>query len=208
MAESLLKDATCYNRVRGMLGYTGTYRGARVSIQGTGMGIPSCSIYVHELLAEYGVRRLIRVGTCGSIQESIELRDVIIAMAASTDSNVSYLRFQGRSFAPSASYSLLKAACDAAAARKTPVKVGGVLSTDLFYHDDPEFWRPWADHGCLAVEMETAAIYTLAARFKAEALSILTASDNLYTGARSTSQERESSFTEMFTIALEAAISS
>jgi purine-nucleoside phosphorylase len=206
MAENLLQDATCYNTVRGMLGFTGTYQGRPVSIQGTGMGIPSCSIYVHELLAEYKVRNLIMVGSCGSIQEDIELRDVIIAMTASTDSNINLLRFQGRSFAPCASYRLLKAACDAASARKIPVKVGSVFSTDLFYHDDPDYWRLWADHGILAIEMEAAAIYSLAAQFKANALAILTVSDDLCTGAKATSEERESSFTDMVKIALESVL--
>jgi purine-nucleoside phosphorylase len=204
MAENLLEGATCYNKIRGMLGFTGTYKGKQISIQGTGMGMPSCSIYVHELLAEYKVRNLIRVGSCGSIQEQIELRDVIIAMTASTDSNINTLRFQGKSFAPCASYSLLQAACDAAKARSIPVKVGSILSTDLFYHDDPDYWRLWADHGILALEMETAAIYTLAAKFQANALSILTVSDNLCTGAKATSEERESSFTDMVKIALES----
>ncbi len=206
MAENLLEGARCYSSVRGMLGFTGRYRGERVSIQGTGMGLPSCSIYVTELLAEYGVKRLIRVGSCGSIQAELQLRDLIIAMTASTDSNINLLRFQGSSFAPCASFPLLQAACDAAAARQAQVQVGSVLSTDLFYHDDPNFWKIWAAHGTLALEMETAALYTLAAKHQAEALAILTVSDNLCTGDISTAEERERSFTEMVTIALDAVV--
>ncbi len=204
-ATHLLDGAVCYNEVRGMYGYTGEYKGKRVSIQGTGMGVPSISIYAHELITSYGARNLIRVGTCGSIQPDIQLRDVLLASAASTDSQINKLRFQGRDFAPAASFELLRKAYEAAVGAELPVKVGGVLTADLFYDDDPEFWKLWASYGVMAVEMESAALYTLAAKHGARALSILTVSDDIVRGQKVTSQEREQSFTRMVELALEIA---
>ncbi len=203
IADNMLDNASCYNEVRGMLGYTGTYKGKRVSVQGTGMGIPSISIYVNELISEYKVSRLIRVGTCGSIQPDLKLRDVILAMSASTDSNVNRLRFQGMNFAPAADFGLLQSAYDVARRRNIEVRVGNVFSTDSFYHDDPEYWQVWAQHGVLALEMETSALYTLAAKYQAEALAILTVSDALPSGEKASPEERQQSFTRMVEIALE-----
>jgi purine-nucleoside phosphorylase len=206
VAETYLKDAVCHSRVRGMLGYTGRYKGRRVSVQGTGMGVPSISIYAHELIAEYGARRLMRIGTCGAIQEEIRLGDVILAQAAGTDSAVNRIRFAGGDFAPTASFPLLLAAFDAARSLGTPVRVGSVLTSDTFYADDPDGWKVWARYGVLAVEMESAALYTIAARHGAQALSILTASDSLPTQEAATAEQREKGYTAMMEIALETAI--
>jgi purine-nucleoside phosphorylase len=174
-----------------------------VSVQGTGMGIPSISIYVHELIAEYRARTLIRVGTCGSIQAGVGLKDVILAMSASTDSSINRLHFGGRDFAPTASFTLLDKAYQAAERRGSPVKVGGIYTTDTFYHEDPDYWRPWAAHGILALEMETSALYTLAARHGVDALTILTVTDELLTGAAASAEERETAVLEMVALALE-----
>lgn len=206
IAEHILKDATCYNEVRGMYGFTGTYKGKMVSVQGTGMGIPSISIYVNELISEYQATNLIRIGTCGSIQPDMQLRDVILAMTASTDSQINKLRFQGMDFSPTASFPLLKKAYDVAVEKGINVKVGNVLTSDTFYQDDPDYWKFWANYGVLAVEMETAALYTLAAKFHVNALSILTVSDCLVTGQKATSEERQKAVTQMVEIALEVAI--
>ena len=205
VAEKLLENARCYNTVRGMLGFTGEYKGKTVSVQGTGMGIPSISIYAHELITGYNVQNLIRVGSCGSIQPNLRLKDVILAMSASTDSNVNKMRFQGKDYAPAASFTLLKNAYAAAEKLGIAVHVGSIFSTDLFYHDDPDYWKVWADYNILALEMESAALYTLAAKFKVNALSLLTVSDQLITGEASSSDEREKSFTQMIEIALEIA---
>lgn len=203
IAENLLEHAVCYNEVRGMYGFTGTYKGRKVSVQGTGMGVPSISIYVHELIAEYGVTDLIRVGTCGGIQPDIHLRDVILAMSASTDSQVNKLRFGSIDYAPTASFSLLKNAYDAASKKGIDVKVGSVFTEDTFYRDDPDHWKILAAYGILALEMETAALYTLAAKFQVKALSVLTVSDDLVLNKRATSEERQTAFTQMMEIALE-----
>jgi purine-nucleoside phosphorylase len=202
IAESLLRDAVCFNEVRGMLGFTGTYHGKRISVMGTGMGVPSHSIYVNELIREYGVKTLIRVGTCGALQQDLELGDVILAMAASTDSQINKLRFDGMDFAPTASFKLLLKAYEAAQKEAVNVRVGSVLTSDTFYHDDPDSWRRWAAFGVLVVEMETAGLYTLAAKLGVDALSILTVSDSLVTGATTTSEERERTFMGMVELAL------
>ena len=204
-AETFLEDVLCFNQIRGMLGYTGDYKGKRVSVMGTGMGIPSHSIYVHELLAEYGVKTLIRVGTCGSLQPDLKIGNIVLAMTASTDSNVNRLRFGGMDYAPAASFRLLQRAYEAATARGADVRVGGILSSDTFYGDDPNWWETWSAYGVLAVEMETAGLYTLAARFKAEALSVVTVTDGIVTGTEATAQQRERGFPLMAEIALEAA---
>ena len=207
VAEHILEDASCYNEVRGMYGYTGFYRGRKVSVQGTGMGIPSISIYVNELITEYGVKNCIRIGTCGSLQPDIGLRDVILAMSASTDSNFNAIRFQGMTFSPTADFDLLLKAYRAASEvlSNGSVKVGNVLSTDTFYHDDPEHWRLWASYRILAVEMETAVLYTLGAKYGVRALSVLTVSDDLVRGEKVSSEERQRSFTDMVRVALTAA---
>jgi purine-nucleoside phosphorylase len=205
MAETFLEDVICYNDVRGMYGFTGSYQGTRVSIQGTGMGVPSISIYLNELISAYGAKRLIRVGTCGALQPELELRDVILATAASTTSGVNRMRFNGQDFAPSASFSLLSKAFASASQKGVGVRVGSVITSDLFYWDDPNWWKLWAEHGVLAVEMETSALYTLAAKFKVEALSILTVSDSLVTHKEEDSEIREKAYTQMIEIALELA---
>jgi len=203
IAENFLTDTICYNEVRGMYGYTGTYKEKRVSIQGTGMGIPSVSIYLNELITSYKAKNLIRIGSCGSMQPDIKIRDVILAMSASTDSHINKIRFNGMDYAPTANFDLLKKAYDIALEKDIPIKVGSVLTTDTFYHDDPDSWKHWANYGVLAVEMETAALYTLAAKFKVNALSILTVSDSLVTREETTSEERQKTFNQMVEVALE-----
>jgi purine-nucleoside phosphorylase len=203
IAETMLEDAFCFNKVRGMLGFTGTYHGKRVSVMGTGMGIPSHSIYVHELLAEYQVRTLIRVGTCGALASELKLGDVVLAMTASTDSRINSKRFGGLDYAPCASFELLMKAYDAAQKHGATVRVGGIFSSDVFYDDDPGWWRKWAEYGVLAVEMETAALYTLAAKFGADALSVVTVTDQLTTGEMATTEQRERGGPLMAQIALE-----
>ncbi|MFC2095607.1 purine-nucleoside phosphorylase [Candidatus Bipolaricaulota bacterium] len=203
IAETFLEKATCFNKVRGMLGFTGSYQGKRISVMGTGMGIPSHSIYVNELINEYDVKTLIRVGTCGALQEELVHGDVVLAMAASSDSHMNRLRFAGMDFAPTASFDLLLKAYEVAKSDNATVRVGNILSSDAFYHDDPNSWQMWAAFGVLVVEMETAGLYTLAAKFGVEALSILTVSDNLVSGERASSEQREKSFTRMMRIALE-----
>jgi purine-nucleoside phosphorylase len=203
IAENFLIKATCYNEVRGMYGYTGIYKGEKVSIQGTGIGIPSISIYVNELISSYKVGNLIRIGSCGSMQPDIKIRDVILAMSASTDSNINKIRFNGVDYAPTANFHLLKKAYDVALKKEIKVKVGSVLTEDTFYGDNPNSWKIWAQYGILAVEMETAALYTLAAKFKVNALSILTVSDSLVTKEETTSEERQKTFNQMVEIALE-----
>lgn len=202
IAETLLEDVVCFSEVRGMLGFTGRYGGKPVSVMGTGMGIPSHSIYVHELIAEYGVKTLIRVGTCGALQADLAIGDLVLAMAASTDSHVNRLRFGGCDYAPTASFPLLLAAYETARKCEMDIHVGGILSTDTFYHDDPDSWRQWAAFGVLVVEMETAGLYTEAAKFGAEALAILSVSDNLVGGDRVSSEQRERGFSQMAELAL------
>jgi purine-nucleoside phosphorylase len=204
-AETLLEDAICFNEVRGMLGYTGRYGDKRVSVMGSGMGMPTLSIYVNELIREYGVQTLIRVGTCGAIQPDLKVGDIVLAMTASTDSNMNRLRFGGMDYAPAASFDLLLAACEAARKRGIEVTVGGIFAGDSFYNDDPDSWKQWAAYGVLVVEMETSALYTLAAKFGCRTLSILTVSDSLVTGEAATAKQREKSYPLMAEIALEIA---
>jgi purine-nucleoside phosphorylase len=204
-AETMLEDVFCFNQVRGMLGYTGRYGDKRVSVMGSGMGIPTLSIYVHELVTEYEVKTLIRVGTCGALQAELEIGDIVLAMAASTDSHINKLRFDGMDYAPTASFHLLLKAYQAAKERAARVHVGGIFSSDTFYGDDREWWKKWAAFGVLVVEMETAGLYTLAAKFKVDALSVLTVSDNAVSGEFATAEQREQGFPLMAEIALEIA---
>ncbi|MFD1176293.1 purine-nucleoside phosphorylase [Paenibacillus puldeungensis] len=206
IAETYLSDVTCYNEVRGMLGFTGTYEGKRVSVQGTGMGIPSISIYVNELISEYGVKNLIRVGTCGGMQEHVHVRDVILAQAACTDSSMNRHVFGGYDFAPIASFSLLKAAYDRAVEKGLKLHVGNVFSSDMFYRDDKSVTELLMKYGVLGVEMETTGLYTLAAKYGVNALTILTVSDHLLTGEETTSEERQKTFNEMMEVALDTAV--
>ena len=203
IAETFLDDVTCYNQVRGMLGFTGTYKGTRVSVQGTGMGVPSISIYVNELIREYGVKQLIRVGTCGGIQKDINVRDVIIAMTSCTDSNMNQQAFPGFDFAPCADFDLLKKAYDTGVENGLSVRVGNILTSDVFYRDNMDMVKKLGEHGVLAVEMETTALYTLAAKYQAQALSILTVSDHIFTGEETTAEERQTTFNDMIIMALE-----
>jgi purine-nucleoside phosphorylase len=203
IAKTYLDDVTCYSQVRNMLGFTGTYQGQRISVQGTGMGQPSLAIYVHELLTEYGARTLVRVGSCGSLVAGVKIRDVVIAMTASTDSSMNRLRFEGIDFAPAADYGLLRAAADAAAAAGLPVHVGPILSGDSFYNDRPELTARLAEYGVLAVEMEASTLYTLAAKHGARALAICTVSDSLVTGEHTSAEERERTFGAMAELALQ-----
>jgi purine-nucleoside phosphorylase len=207
VAKSYFENAACHSKVRGMLGFTGTYKGSRVSVQGTGMGIPSISIYVHELIAEYGAKRLIRIGTCGALREDMSLGEVILAQAACTDSSVNRIRFRGADYAPVASFRLLLKANECALKMGVAAHVGSVLTSDTFYDDDPDSWRQWARFGVIAAEMETTALYTLAAKHGVEALSILTVSDNLATGKSATTEQRQKGYTSMMEIALNAGLS-
>jgi len=202
IAENFLEDVICYNKVRGMYGYTGKYKGKKISVQGTGMGMPSLSIYARELINEYGVKNLVRVGSCGSYQESVRVRDVLLAQSASSDSSLTDRWFGGMNFAACADYGLLEKAVLTARKKGIQVKVGNILSTDIFYKEKPEEWKTWADFGVLGVEMEAAALYTIAAREKVRALAILTVSDSLVTGESTTSAEREKTFKDMIEIGL------
>ena len=203
IAENFLKDAVQFNSVRNMLGYTGTYNGKKVSVMGTGMGIPSIGIYSYELIHFYGVKNLIRIGSAGSLQEDVKVRDIVIGMSASTNSNyASQFQLPG-SFAPSASWNLLQKAVAAAEKVGAPFKVGNIISTDVFYDDRQDEWKKWAGMGVLAIEMEAAALYMNAARAGVNALCILTISDSLVTHDATTSEERQNSFIQMVEIALE-----
>ena len=202
IAETFLTDATCHNRTRNALGFTGHFRGHRVSVQATGMGMPSCAIYAQELLADYGARVLIRVGTCGAIQPELALGDVVLAMSACTDSAMIRHRFGGMDYAPTASFDLLRRAAALAADHARPVRVGPVLTSDTFYATRDDWWKVWAEHGVLAAEMESAALYTLAAKAGARALSILTVSDHVLTGAHTSADERQRGFARMAELAL------
>jgi purine-nucleoside phosphorylase len=204
IAENYLEGASRFNEVRNMFGYTGSYKGERVSVMGTGMGMPSLSIYVNELIRDYGVKKLIRVGTCGCTRKEIALRDMILGISASTDSAVNKIRFQGMDYAPAPSFRLLKAAYDAAVEKKIRVHVGKILSSDSFYTEDPDQWKLWAKFGVIGVEMESAELYTLAAKYDVEALAILTVSDHLVTGGDTTSAEREQTFRGMMEVGLAA----
>lgn len=204
-AETFLENPVCINQVRGMLGFTGTWGGNRVTIHGTGMGMPSLSIYVNELISEYGAKTLIRIGSCGAMQEKVELRDVILAMTASTLSTPSRGIFRELNFSPCADWSLLKAAWDAAQEKGTPTHAGGIYSSDVFYDERPDLNEQMVRHGILGVEMEAAELYTLAARHGARALAVLTVSDHLLTHESLPSAEREQGFGDMVEIALSAA---
>ena len=203
IAENFLDDVSQVNEVRNMLGYTGTYEGIPISVMGTGMGIPSASIYATELINEYGVERLVRVGSCGAVTEKVAVRDVILAIGACTDSGVNRIRYGGLDFAATADFWLLRAAAEAAAAKGIEVKVGNVHSADLFYNPDPDAYDRMERMGVLAVEMEAAGLYGVAAEHGARALTICTVSDHIRTGEATTSDERQKTFTDMVAIALE-----
>lgn len=205
IAENFLENPVCYNEVRGMYGFTGTYKGVKVSVQGTGMGQPSLSIYVNELFRFYGVQKAIRIGTIGSVKEDVHIRDTVIANAACSDSYLLNQRFGGLHFAPSADFELLYKAYNKAKELGIDVKVGPVVSSDRFY-DDNENWKLWKKYGAVGIEMETAELFTLAAEFGRKALSIFTVSDHIVTGETTTAEERQLTFKNMMTLALETII--
>jgi len=206
IAENFLDNAKQYTGIRNILGFTGTYKGVPVSVQGTGIGIPSISVYTHELINVYGVQKLIRVGTCGAMHKDIHLRDIVIAQGASTDSSIIRNIFGSSiNFAPLADFELLRLAVENAKKLDLPVKVGNVISVDRFYDEEIDN-KKLIRYGILAVEMEAAALYTLAAQFHVQALALFTASDHLLTGEGCTAEERQTSFNDMIKIALETAI--
>ncbi|MGE7543776.1 purine-nucleoside phosphorylase [Sporosarcina newyorkensis] len=205
IAETFLEDVVQYNEVRNMFGYTGTYKGKRVSVQGTGMGVPSISIYATELMQEFDVQKLIRVGTCGAIQKDVKVRDVILAQAATTNSSLNDTTFGPIRYAPIANFDLLLKAFHAGKEKGLHLQVGNVFTEDFFYNEDAQHEK-LARHGVLAVEMEAAALYTLASRFGRQALAVLTVSDHILTGEITTPEERQLTFNDMIEVALEAAI--
>jgi purine-nucleoside phosphorylase len=202
IAEHFLEDAVCYNQVRGMLGYTGMYKGQRVSVQGTGMGAPSASIYIHELIREFGATDLVRIGTCGAIQSDVQIRDVIIAQAACTDSAMNRNTFQSIDYAPISNFELMSKAYTTGVELGLRIKVGNVFSSDVFYSDNLDKLNLLGRYGVLAVEMETAALYTLTAKFGVRGLSLLTVSDHVLTGEQTTPDERQTTFNQMIEVAL------
>lgn len=204
-AETFLTDATCVNQVRGMLAYTGTYKGNPVTIHGSGMGMPSLSIYANELIRDYNAQTLIRIGSCGGMQPHVGIRDVIIAMTASSMSTPSSGIFREFNFAPCADYGLLSAAVEAAKSKGAKTHVGGIYSSDVFYDERPDLNEQMTRHGILGVEMEAAELYNLCARYGRRGLAVLTVSDHLQTGEALPSEDRERSFGDMVEIALEAA---
>lgn len=206
IAETFFEDAKLYNEIRGALGYTGTYKGVQVSVQGTGMGIPSIAIYVNELIKDYGARKLIRVGTCGAMHENINIRDIVIAQGTSTDSSIVRNIFGPTiNFAPLADFSLLTKAVECAKKLNISAKVGNIITVDRFYDDDIDNDR-LRRYGILAVEMEAAALYILAAQYRVQSLGIFTASDHLLTKEVVPAEERQTDFNDMVEIALETII--
>ena len=206
IAETFLEDAICYNEVRGMLGYTGIYKGERVSVQGTGMGMPSASIYAQELIQSYDVKKLIRVGTCGALSEDVHVRDLVIAQGAATSSAMVQKNFHAFHYPPIADFDLLLKSYELAKERNFTVHVGNVLSEDTFYKDDMTETLQLAKLGVLGVEMEAAALYYLAAKFHVQALAICTVSDHIITGEETTAEERQTTFNDMIEVGLETAI--
>ncbi|PHM61861.1 purine-nucleoside phosphorylase [Xenorhabdus ishibashii] len=204
IAETFLEDARQVNNVRGMLGFTGTYKGRRISVMGHGMGIPSCSIYAKELITEFGVKKIIRIGSCGAVSKDVKIRDVVIGMGACTDSKVNRLRFKDHDFAAIADFDLVRHAVDAAKAKNINTRVGNIFSADLFYTPDPQMFDVMEKYGILGVEMEAAGIYGVAAEFGAKALAICTVSDHIRTGEQTTAEERQNTFNDMIEIALES----
>jgi purine-nucleoside phosphorylase len=206
IAGTWLKEAKLVNTVRNMFGYTGAYKSKRLSVMAHGMGIPSCSIYATELIKDYGVKNVIRVGSCGALMADIKLGEIIIAMGASTDSKVNRMRLMDHDFAAIADYDLLRVACDVAKAQKKSVRVGNVFSADLFYTPQPELFDKLEKMQVLAIEMELAGLYGLAAEYGARALGILTVSDQIRTNEHLSAEARQTSFGEMIELALETAL--
>ncbi|WP_027108412.1 purine-nucleoside phosphorylase [Lacticigenium naphthae] len=206
IAETFLEDVSQYNTVRNMFGYTGTYKGERISVQGTGMGIPSLMIYVEELIQEYGVENFMRVGSAGGMKEDIKIRDVVLAQGATTDSSIHRHIFNNQvDFAPLADFDMLRHAYEIGVSKNMNIRVGNVLSADRFYNAELDKSK-LAEYGILAVEMEAAGLYSLAAKYNKKALALLTISDHLVTGEETTAEERQTSFNDMMVIALETAL--
>ena len=206
IAETFLDDVGCYTEVRGMYGFTGTWHGRPVSVQGSGMGQPSMSIYLHELFTEYDVESIVRVGSCGAVSERLAIRDVVIASGACTNAGTNRITFEGLDYAPVADFGLLRSAVEVAERRETEVHVGLLFATDSFYNERPDLVMRMAGYGVLAIDMESSALYTLAAKHGRKALTICTVSDHLLTGEETTATEREQTFTTMVEIALAAAL--
>ncbi|MCT8342860.1 purine-nucleoside phosphorylase [Photorhabdus kleinii] len=206
IAETFLENVRQVNDVRGMLGFTGTYKGRPISVMGHGMGIPSCSIYAKELITDFGAKVLIRVGSCGSVRQDVQLRDVIIGMGACTDSKVNRIRFKDHDFAAIADFDLVRNAVDAAKAKNINVRVGNIFSVELFYTPDPQLFDVMEQYGILGVEMEAAGFYGVAAEYGAKALTICTVSDHIRTHEKLTAEERQTTFNEMIEIALESVL--
>ncbi len=206
IADTFLEDVHEVNNVRGMLGFTGSYRGRKISVMGHGMGIPSCSIYTQELIVDFGVKQIIRVGTCGAVRSDVKVRDVIIGMGACTDSRVNRLRFRDHDYAAIADFDMLRHAVNAAEAKNIPVKVGNLFSSDFFYSPDPQLFNLMEKYGILGVEMEAAGMYAIAAEFGARALVICTVSDHIIANIQTSAEERQNTFNDMIIIALESVL--
>jgi purine-nucleoside phosphorylase len=206
IADNFLENVKCVTRVRNMFGYTGTYKGKPISVMGSGMGIPSVSIYATELYKDYGVESIIRIGSCGAVRDDIKVRDIVIGMAASTDSNVNRQRFHNVDFAACADFSLLKSVVDTAERLNQDVRVGNIFTADLFYTPKPEMFATMEKYGVLAVEMEAAGLYGVAAEYGKKALTVLTVSDHIKTGEQTTADERETTFKDMMELTLESLI--
>ena len=205
IAETMLTEVLCYNEIRGMLGFTGMYKGKRVSVQGTGIGIPSTALYLHELIHEYGVQKIMRLGTCGGIQADLQLHQLILVTGAYTDSNTHLLYQPDLDTPAKANAALLQHATEIALQRSISVIQGPVYSTDLFYHDDEHRWDTWQQRGLLAIEMESNILYNMAAKNNIQALSILSVSDNVITHTTTSPDDREQAKTEMIELAMELA---
>jgi purine-nucleoside phosphorylase len=206
IAETFLSEAVQVNDVRGMLGFTGFYKGRRISVMGHGMGIPSCSIYAKELITEFGVKKIIRIGSCGAVRLDVKVRDVVIGLGACTDSKVNRTRFKDNDYAAIADFDMVRHAVDAAAAKGIKTQVGNLFSADLFYTPDPQMFDVMEKYGILGVEMEAAGIYGVAAEFGAKAMAICTVSDHIRTQEQTTAQERQTTFNDMIEIALESVL--
>ena len=204
IAENFLDDAKCVTRVRNMFGYTGTYKGKPVSVMGSGMGVPSISIYATELYKDYGVENIIRIGSCGAVRDDIKIRDIVIGMSASTDSNVNRSRFNGYDFAATADFDLLHKVVKTAEKTNKNVRVGNIFTADLFYTPQPEMFALMEKYGILAVEMEAAGLYGVAAEYGKKALTVLTVSDHIKTGEQTTADERETTFKDMMELTLDS----
>jgi purine-nucleoside phosphorylase len=206
IADNFLENVKCVTKVRNMFGYTGTYKGQKISVMGSGMGVPSISIYATELYKDFGVENIIRIGSCGAVRDDIKIRDIIIGMAASTDSNVNRQRFNQYDFAATADFSLLHSVVKTAERLDQKVHVGNIFTADLFYTPQPEMFAMMEKYGILAVEMEAAGLYGVAAEYGKKALAVFTVSDHIKTGEQTSADERESTFKDMMELTLESVL--